>query len=115
MPINGSLGRVVVVSTEGPFRALISSDSGLPQADQPEGLRQSPAREHRRELLGVGAGSRSSSDGAGRLATLAATGMVQNGVVRSGAYVVRVPYSRLNQALQRMNRLGARVTEVTVR
>jgi hypothetical protein len=41
--------------------------------------------------------------------------MVQNGVVRSGAYVVRVPYSRLNQALQRMNRLGARVTEVTVR
>ncbi|MEB3194811.1 MAG: phycobilisome rod-core linker polypeptide [Cyanobacteriota bacterium] len=115
LPIGGSLGRVVVVSTEGPFRALISADAELPRGDQGEGLRQTPAREHRRELLGVGAGSRNSSDGAGRLATLAATGVAQNGVVRSGAYVLRVPYSRLNQALQRMNRLGARVTEVSVR
>ncbi|MFN7678214.1 MAG: phycobilisome linker polypeptide [Cyanobacteriota bacterium] len=58
-------------------------------------------------MLGIGAGS--------RLATLAATGLARNAVVRTGAYEVRVPYSRLNTALQRVNRLGARVTDGNVR
>ena len=115
LPVSGGVGRVLIVSTDGPFRARISAEQGLPQGQEGLGQRLSPAGEHRRELLGIGAGSRDSGDTAGRLATLAATGVARNGVVRSGAYVVRVPYSRLNQALQRVNRLGARVTDVTVR
>jgi hypothetical protein len=115
LPVSGGVGRVLIVSTEGPFRARISEETGLPSGEEATGQRLSPGREHRRELLGVGPGSRDSGDNAGRLAALAATGVARNGVVRSGAYVVRVPYSRLNQALQRVNRLGARVTEVSVR
>lgn len=115
LPISGGVGRVLIVSTEGPFRARISEDRELPRGEEDQGQRHSPGGEHRRELLGIGAGSRATGDSAGRLATLAATGVARNGVVRSGAYVLRVPYSRLNQALQRVNRLGARVTEVSVR
>jgi hypothetical protein len=115
LPVSGGVGRVLIVSTDGPFRARISQEEGLPQELEDQGPRLSPAGDHRRELLGIGAGSRDCGDNAGRLAALAATGVARNGVVRSGAYVVRVTYSRLNQALQRVNRLGARVTDVTVR
>jgi hypothetical protein len=40
--------------------------------------------------------------------------VVNNAVSRSGAYTVRVPVSSLNQALQRVNRLGGRVINVVV-
>ena len=41
------------------------------------------------------------------------SGVVNQQVVRSGEYVMRVPLARLNQALQRASRLG-RVTNVVV-
>ena len=50
----------------------------------------------------------------GRVATITATGLVNNAVVRSGSYVMRVPYSRMNEALQRVQRLGGRVIQVSV-
>jgi len=34
--------------------------------------------------------------------------------VRSGEVVLRVPVSRMNEALQRVNRQGGRVTDVSV-
>ena len=57
---------------------------------------------------------RSTSTSSGRVATITATGLVNNAVVRSGAYVMRVPYSRMNEALQRVQRLGGRVVRVSV-
>ena len=34
------------------------------------------------------------------MVTISATGLVNNDYVRSGAYVIRVPFSRMNEALQ---------------
>jgi hypothetical protein len=48
------------------------------------------------------------------VATITATGLVNNAVVRSGSYVMRVPYSRMNEALRRVQRLGGRVVQVSV-
>ncbi len=45
--------------------------------------------------------------------TIRISGVVQQAVVRSGEVVLRVPFSRLNAALQRANRLG-QVTAVLV-
>ncbi|WP_216923048.1 phycobilisome rod-core linker polypeptide [Synechococcus sp. CCAP 1479/9] len=72
------------------------------------------ARGHREEALVVSAGVRGTSSPSGRVATITATGLVNNAVVRSGAYVMRVPYSRMNEALQRVQRLGGRVVRVSV-
>ena len=59
-------------------------------------------------------GVRSTSDSGSRVVTISATGLADNGYVRSSAYVLRVPYSRMNEALQRVQRLGGRVTDVVV-
>jgi hypothetical protein len=107
--VAGSAGRVVIVSSDGPFRAQISSDSGLAADYDPNQLRRSPSGAHRQEALLGSSGSRE-----GGIATITATGVVNNAVSRSGAYTVRVPVSSLNQALQRVNRLGGRVINVSV-
>ncbi|MEA5391870.1 phycobilisome rod-core linker polypeptide [Cyanobium gracile UHCC 0139] len=73
-----------------------------------------PGRGHREEALVVSAGVRGTSSPSGRVATITATGLVNNAVVRSGSYVMRVPYSRMNEALQRVQRLGGRVVRVSV-
>ena len=105
----GSAGRVVIVSTEGPFRALISEGSGLAADFEPSTVRRSHSGSHRQEALLGSSGSRD-----GGIATITATGVVNNAVSRSGAYTVRVPVTSLNQALQRVNRLGGRVINVVV-
>ncbi|MCP9826399.1 phycobilisome rod-core linker polypeptide [Synechococcus sp. EJ6-Ellesmere] len=112
MPVRGAGGRVVIVSTEGPFKALVSTQSGISSEFSPEAPLRSPSQEHRVEALRVSAGE--SSSGSGRLVTISATGLANNDYVRSGAYVIRVPFSRMNEALQRVNRLGGRVTNVVV-
>ncbi len=112
MPVRGAGGRVVIVSTEGPFKALVSTQSGISSEFAPEAPLRAPSQEHRVEALRVSAGE--SSSGSGRLVTISATGLANNDYVRSGAYVIRVPFSRMNEALQRVNRLGGRVTNVVV-
>lgn len=112
MPVRGAGGRVVIVSTEGPFKALVSTQSGISSEFSPEAPLRAPSQEHRVEALRVSSGE--SSSGSGRLVTISATGLANNDYVRSGAYVIRVPFSRMNEALQRVNRLGGRVTNVVV-
>jgi len=109
VPVAGSAGRVVIVSTEGPFRAQISEASGLAADFDPTTVRRSHSGLHRQEALLGSSGGRE-----GGIATITATGVVNNAVSRSGAYTVRVPVSSLNQALQRVNRLGGRVINVVV-
>jgi hypothetical protein len=112
MPVRGAGGRVVIVSTEGPFKALVSTESGISSEFAHQAPLRAPSQEHRVEALRVTAGE--SSSGSGRMVTISATGLVNNDYVRSGAYVMRVPFSRMNEALQRVNRLGGRVTNVVV-
>ncbi len=114
--------RAVTVSVSRPrfhgesfFRAtmgqgLAGVDGPVPRAGQPT----EPSRSHRAEALVVSAGVRGTGSSSGRVATITATGLVNNAVVRSGSYVMRVPYSRMNEALQRVQRLGGRVIQVSV-
>ena len=46
--------------------------------------------------------------------TITATGIANNRFVRHGAYTTRVPFSRMNEALQRVVRQGGRVVSVVV-
>jgi hypothetical protein len=112
VPVRGAAGRVVIVSTEGPFKALVSAQSGISSEFSPDVPMRAPSQEHRVQALRVSSGE--SSSGSGRVVTISATGLVNNDYVRSGAYVMRVPFSRMNEALQRVNRLGGRVTNVVV-
>ncbi|MEB3323169.1 MAG: phycobilisome rod-core linker polypeptide [Synechococcaceae cyanobacterium] len=112
IPVPGGVGRVVIVSTEGPFQALVSTDPSLPaEVEVPRPLR-TPSAEQRREALGSGGGTTGGGDD--RLATLTVTGVARNAYARSGATTLRVPVARLNQALQRCQRLGGRVVRVAV-
>jgi hypothetical protein len=63
-----------------------------------------------RGAAGVGS---SGTDG-GRVVTITVNRVARNSVVRSGAYVLRVPYTRMNEALRRAQRLGGEVTSVTL-
>ena len=114
VPVRGSMGRAVVVSTDGPFKALVSSATNLFNDESWGGERRAPSGEQRVEALRVSAGDRSTSGSGARVVTISATGLADNGYVRSSAYVLRVPYSRMNEALQRVQRLGGRVTDVVV-
>jgi hypothetical protein len=46
--------------------------------------------------------------------TITATGIANNRFLRHGAYTTRVPFSRMNEALQRVLRQGGRVVSVVV-
>lgn len=46
--------------------------------------------------------------------TISVSGLACNDVVRSADYVMRVPYTRMNEALRRVNRMGGTVRNVTV-
>ncbi len=96
VPVPGSAARVVIVSTEGPFQAAVSSTSDLGESFDPNHFRSSPAQNHRREALRVSAGERATG-AEGRVVTITATGISNNAFVRSGAYVLRIPYSRMNE------------------
>jgi hypothetical protein len=104
-------------SGEGPFRAALASGEGL-FADGPD-VRHgradaSPSQSHRASGLVGASGLRGTSSAANRVATLTVTGLAHNDVVRSGSVVMRVPYSRLNDGLRRVQRLGGRVVQVSV-
>jgi hypothetical protein len=46
MPVAGSLGRVVIVSTEGPFRALVSSSADISTEFETGTVRRAPSQTH---------------------------------------------------------------------
>ncbi|MCP9929054.1 phycobilisome rod-core linker polypeptide [Cyanobium sp. CH-040] len=64
--------------------------------------------------LPVMAGTRSSDGASGRLVTILVTGVADNAYSRTAETVIRVPFTRMNEALQRVGRLGGRVVEVRV-
>ena len=108
--------RYAHISTDGPFRAQVASGSDLPQGDVDRGGRHNatPAHTYRSQELVVAAPSAGAAAEASRVVTITASGIANNRVFRSGAVVIRVPFSRMNEALQRINRLGGRVLEVSL-
>lgn len=89
---------------------MLSEHEGLYGDFHAPGARNTPAHTHRESARLGSSGTGSSQT---RTATISVSGVVNQDYVRSGEYVMRVPLARLNQALQRANRLG-RVTNVVV-
>jgi len=64
--------------------------------------------------LPVMAGARGSDANSGRLVTLLVTGIARIDYSRTAETVIRVPFTRMNEAMQRINRLGGRIVDVKV-
>ena len=62
----------------------------------------------------VSAGTRGTSFSNGRQVTITVTGLAQNDFVHSAGCVMQVPYTRMNETLQLVHRMGGKVTEVAV-
>ena len=60
----------------------------------------------------VSAGTRGTSFSNGRQVTITVTGLANNDFVRSSDCVMQVPYTRMNETLRMVHRLGGKVTEV---
>lgn len=73
-----------------------------------------PAYGFRSSELMVSAPSAGAAAEGSRVVTITATGIANNAFVRHGAFTTRVPFSRMNEALQRVIRQGGRVVNVMV-
>jgi phycocyanin-associated rod protein len=62
----------------------------------------------------VSAGTRGTSTVNGRQVSITVTGLAQNDYVRSADTVMQVPYTRMNETLRLVHRLGGRITDVNV-
>ena len=62
----------------------------------------------------VSAGTRGTSFSSGRQVTIAVTGLANNDFARRSDCVMQVPYTRMNETLRLVHRLGGKVTEVSV-
>ncbi|MFM8276343.1 MAG: phycobilisome linker polypeptide [Cyanobium sp.] len=62
----------------------------------------------------VSAGTRGTSTVNGRQVSITVTGLSRNDYVRSADTVMQVPYTRMNETLRLVHRLGGRVTDVSV-
>ena len=62
----------------------------------------------------VSAGTRGSSFSSNRQVTITVTGLVNNSYVRSSDCIMNIPYIRMNDTLRLVNRLGGKVTAVSV-
>ncbi|MFM9109482.1 MAG: phycobilisome linker polypeptide [Prochlorococcaceae cyanobacterium] len=62
----------------------------------------------------VSAGSRGTSSSSSRQVSISVTGLAQNDFVRSSDCVMRVPYSRMNETMRMVQRMGGRITAVDV-
>jgi len=69
---------------------------------------------HRPVELKGSTGNRTPGSTDERVAIITVSGVARNKVVRSADYVMRVSLSRMNEALQRANRLGGKVRNITV-
>lgn len=109
--------RYAHISTDGPFRAATSSSSDLPSGALNDASRRidgTPAYGFRSEELLVSSPSAGAAAEGSRVVTITASGISNNRFVRHGAYTTRVPFSRMNEALQRVIRQGGRVVSVVV-
>ncbi|MEY4296835.1 MAG: hypothetical protein RLZZ423_14 [Cyanobacteriota bacterium] len=104
------------ISTDGPFRASMSEHNDLPSGDLSNVRRidGTPAYGFRSSELLVSAPSAGAAGEGSRVVTITATGIANNAFVRHGAYTTRVPFSRMNEALQRVIRQGGKVVSVVV-
>jgi phycocyanin-associated rod protein len=62
----------------------------------------------------VSAGTRGTSTSSGRQVSITVTGLSRNEYVRSADCVMQVPYTRMNETLRLVHRLGGRITDVSV-
>jgi len=62
----------------------------------------------------VSAGTRGTSSVNGRQVTITVTGLARNDFVRSADCVMQVPYTRMNETMRLVHRLGGRITDVAV-
>jgi phycocyanin-associated rod protein len=62
----------------------------------------------------VSAGTRNTSSGNDRQVTINVTGLARNDFVRSADCVMQVPYTRMNETLRLVHRMGGKVTGVSV-
>ena len=95
------------------FRSAVASGLYESDLDRPVAVFNSDRRD-RVGGLPVMAGSRASQASSSRLVTILVTGVADNSYSRTAETVIRVPITRMNEALQRVGRLGGRVVEVRV-
>ena len=62
----------------------------------------------------VSAGTRSTTSSSSRQVSISVTGLAKNDFVRSSDCVMQVPLSRMNETMRLVQRLGGRITEVSV-
>ncbi|MEB3242492.1 MAG: phycobilisome linker polypeptide [Cyanobacteriota bacterium] len=62
----------------------------------------------------VSAGTRNTSSSNDRQVTINVTGLARNDFVRSADCVMQVPYTRMNETLRLVHRMGGKVTGVSV-
>jgi phycocyanin-associated rod protein len=62
----------------------------------------------------VSAGTRGTSSASGRQVTITVTGLARNDYIRSADCVMQVPYTRMNETMRLVHRLGGRITNVAV-
>jgi hypothetical protein len=111
------INRAIAVNPPSSGPAFFRSSVGSGSYDTDLGRGVAVFNSDRSDRVGglpVMAGSRSTQVGSARLVTLLVTGIADNSYCRSGETVMRVPYARMNEALQRIGRLGGRVVEVRV-
>ncbi|EDY37523.1 hypothetical protein CPCC7001_402 [Cyanobium sp. PCC 7001] len=97
------------------FRSSVGSGAYASDGGEAPAAVFNTERTDRINGLPVMAGARGSDSSSGRLVTLLVTGVANNAYSRTAETVIRVPFTRMNEALQRVNRLGGRVVEVSVR
>ena len=54
------------------------------------------------------------SESGSRMMTIEVTGMCRQDVMRTSNYTVKVPYSRMSQTIQNINRMGGKVANISV-
>jgi phycocyanin-associated rod protein len=62
----------------------------------------------------VSAGTRNTSASNDRQVTIQVTGLSRNDFVRSADCVMQVPYTRMNETLRLVHRMGGKITNVSV-
>ncbi|QEY32129.1 CpcD/allophycocyanin linker domain-containing protein [Synechococcus sp. RSCCF101] len=62
----------------------------------------------------VSAGNRSTTDTGDRQVSLLVTGIANNDYLRSADTTLKVSYSRMNETMRMVQRMGGRITAVTV-
>lgn len=62
----------------------------------------------------IASGTTDLSDYSSRQVTIEVTGGGHQEVIRKGVYTMTVPYGRLSQTMQRIHRLGGKVTNITI-